>query len=224
VRNRAFTLVELLVVIAIIAVLIGLLLPAVGAARASVRRIECVNNVRQIGLGIHLFSGSNNGKFPWTGHAGGDQSWVQTLKPFTEEVDAIRICPTDPRREDWLSGDRTGTSYVINEYVANPRIEGSATNFDKIIETSKLIILFEGSTRRGETDDHAHCSNFYNPGRVAGGLVWTFMLRDIDVSRHEGSANYLYADGHVATLPETTVRDWVERDIQRETNFARPRR
>src|SRR5437899_4000336 len=54
-RVRGFTLIELLVVIAIIAVLIALLLPAVQAAREAARRAQCINNLKQIGLGIHNY-------------------------------------------------------------------------------------------------------------------------------------------------------------------------
>ncbi len=59
-RHRGFTLIELLVVIAIIAVLIALLLPAVQAAREAARRAQCINNLKQIGLGMHGYVTSSD--------------------------------------------------------------------------------------------------------------------------------------------------------------------
>ena len=219
---RGFTLVELLVVVAIVAALIGLLLPAVQAARAAGRRSQCAHRERQLGIAIHLYANTNDGNFPWTWHAGDSQSWVVTLKPFLEDVDQMRICPDDPDRHRWLADERLGTSYLINDYVANPDLDGSATKLAKGFAKSKLIVLFEGAAGRDVRDDHVHCSSFYRPVRVATGTVWEFMLREIDVKRHSSSSNYLYADGHVETIDESEVYEWVLHDLASGENFSKP--
>ncbi len=220
--RRGFTLVELLVVVAIIGVLIGLILPAVQSVRASARDVVCKNNMRQIGLAVLMYSNSHNGDFPWTSHAGNNLTWLETLKPFTENVESIRACPEDPRAPEWLAEQRRGTSYLLNDLLSDSKIQQSVDNINRIPSTSTLIVLFESSERTSVTDDHVHCSVFYDPFRIERNRVWDFMQLEVATTRHFNFSNYLFADGHVASIAESTLRSWTVQDIEHGTNFADP--
>jgi prepilin-type N-terminal cleavage/methylation domain-containing protein len=128
--RAAFTLVELLVVIAIIGILVGLLLPAVQAAREAARRMQCQNNLKQIGLAVHSYHDVNR-QFPWinANSALDGGSMFVAILPYVEQGNAFQqydftrsnrdpvnrqvvaqqipffYCPSDARRREVPSCD-----------------------------------------------------------------------------------------------------------------------
>lgn len=218
-RSRyAFSLVELLVVIAIIAILLALLLPAVQSAREAGRRMACGNNLHQIALAMQQYCHTHKGQFPKNSHAGAGQSWIYTAAPFMESVDAIRICPSDPYLVERTAAK--ATSYMMNNYLISTTDPAAITSLYKLKSTSKTLVLFEiaKDAKVSPDTDHAHPNKWFVSPNVTPDDYWTAMLKEIQPDRHGDRSNYLYADGHVATISEVQLRAW----INSATNFALP--
>jgi prepilin-type N-terminal cleavage/methylation domain-containing protein len=156
-RSRpAFTLVELLVVVAIIGLLAAILLPAISQAPARAKRIKCVSNLRQIGIGFHTFAADHGQLFPMQVPLaeGGSLEFVPTRQAYRHfqvmsnnlETTRILICPADTRlaASNWPGLLNPNVSYFVGltATLTNPAsILAGDRNISRVATSGGAVIV-----------------------------------------------------------------------------------
>jgi prepilin-type N-terminal cleavage/methylation domain-containing protein/prepilin-type processing-associated H-X9-DG protein len=192
-----FTLVELLVVITIISILVGLMLPAVQAARETARRTSCGNNLHQIGVGLLAYHEAN-GRFPvgcvdrWGGGRRGKMiAWSVYLLPYLEQDPVFTQFNFDARYN--AAENSQATSHVVPTYLCPSTGRREKTRLGDVTTGA-------GGALAGCTD-YAGCFGFLFPDgeQENGVLIWDRALAMIDI--HDGTSNTL-------AVAEDTGRGW----------------
>jgi len=193
-RDCAFKLLELIVVLAVIVVLTGLILPALALARYKSKRIQCVNNIKLVGLGLRIFASEHSNAYPaqLAADLGGAQEFVHPGEVFrhfltisnTITTAKTLICPADNRKSATLFGDlKDGNiSYFIS--------------LDAKVDQTGILL----------TGDH----NLTLDGTpVSPGLSVLQTNSAIGFTRqlHRGSGNLILDDGSLWYAPDKTFEE-----------------
>ena len=207
-RERGFTLIELLVVIATIALLIGILIPALGKAREAARRLACTGNLRQIHLAVDLYLGANDDEYPcaedpvstspmywlWMG-----RGWRSFLEPHLDgAIDvnnpSVLLCPED--KSDPETYERTSYAYSMAFYHSPEQIDSmnSTTDTYQNPQPSKPQKSINVATPSGKILIGEWSCNHVPIDADQGWWNW------------QGTRNFLLADGHVCFLEATEIR------------------
>jgi prepilin-type processing-associated H-X9-DG protein/prepilin-type N-terminal cleavage/methylation domain-containing protein len=211
-KDLAFSLVELLVVIAIVAILAALLLPAISQSKARAQRIQCVNNLHQLGVGLQNFL-ANNHDYPIEGYRVGEDGhryetngWELQLetggldisKPETNFfLKGVWLCPAShwPVRA-WPSPVEISYGYNCYGVIPSEITTNGLGLLGHYIQSSDTYSPIGESEVANPSDMMAIGDSF------VGGIVFKrnedkMVTQTNEMTRHQGKANVVFCDGHV---------------------------
>lgn len=199
-KKYRFTLIELLIVIAIIAILASMLMPALGRARSSAKRIACVATLKQLGAGLLMYASDWNGFFPQKGQNADGYAWPLTIADymgFRHDGSAstwgppVYHCPAGKIYGlPVYSRGYLGNGYVFsNAYGINGRTSGPS-------RSNEQMVLFDAWMPAWEYKEaDVHCTPASNRDiKQIGSSNY-----ELIANRHSGKFNYLKKDGSAHT-------------------------
>jgi prepilin-type N-terminal cleavage/methylation domain-containing protein len=198
---RAFTLIELLTVIVILALLAGLLLPALSQAKEKARRIACLNNLRQVSAGMHVFA-TDHEMFPWRieipdGGSHSRQQVYYTFLALKQELDTpkVLLCPSDRRKPayNWSTLQDTNLSYFV----------GVDTREDR----PGMLLAGDWNIEGGRPGQHCPIADVANSAIAFGRTEALRITWSAEVHRRVGNVSIGDASAHEVNLRE--IRDLV---------------
>ena len=219
--KKAFTLIELLVVIGIIAIVIGLLLPALNRAREQAKATQCLSNLRQLGAAAYVYANDNRGSFPpalnafavsWDFDSTDPNHVVPGILWNGRTNMAVQQCPSYEGKD--LGGNDPFTGYNYNiSYVG--RGNGEFTPLGTVKETPAKLgslrrtsetALFGDAMSPGGTNKYMRAPIRLNGTDIGDGVDATTRIYGTQGFRHRGRTNVCYADGHADSLKDCYTR------------------